>query len=363
VDLMVPAHKAESLERCAVYVTFWVGGVGLSIMKAVAYIATGSVLLRASMFESIGDVISSAIIFVTQRKVNDPRDLNRYPVGKARLVPLGVLFFCAFMCSTMSSMFIDALQSVLASAEPELAAEEVGFVLRRLFQEKPWLRWVYGTARVEALIAEYSRRVGASTDSSGGVRLSAMLLFLCVVFKLILYLSCRWVARLRGSEMVAALATDHRNDSAANSLVLLTSLFVTRLKETGSTAPWLDKADPAVTLLMSAWIVYGWLCNACEQLAALSDRRADDAEDVESVVSSAAQRALPEGGPLALQAARVYSAGEGCRVLLQLHPAANDAGAVRVTATLDALDSAVRNAQSGVQQVDAVLRSSEKIGG
>jgi len=341
-----------------VFATFWLGGVGLSIMKAIAYIATDSVLVRASMFDSVGDVISSAILAATQHKVNDHSDLHRYPVGKGRLVPLGVLFFCAFMCSTMSSMFMDAMQSFLDWQEPEVGADAA---LRRLFQEKPWLRWGYGPRGVEALIVEYGGRADVDVGRTSVDRLSPVLMLTCVAIKLLLFCACRYVARLRGSEIVSALAVDHRNDSLTNGIVFLAMAFVSRLKDSGVDSPWLLKADPAITLFMSAWIAYGWLSTALEQLVILDDRRPDNAEDVESAVSGAAARALPVNSPLTLQTTSVYAAGEGSRVLLQLCPADGDTGAARVADVLEALDSAVRGSQSGVQQVDAVLRPCKKL--
>jgi len=341
------ANEVPFLERTAVGLSLWVGGVGLAAMKCLVYVATGSALVRASMFDSIGDVLSSAIMALTQRRAADSRDLHLYPMGKGRFAALGVLFFCAFMCSTMSSMVLESVQALFAADEEPSAAD----ALRRLFEEKPRLRWAYGPRRVEAMIAEYGDGGGdggrACVDG-----LSTALLAACVGVKVLLYVWCKGVAQQRGSDIVAALATDHRNDTITNAMVIATMLGLRACRGGAWDGPWVARVDPAVSLLLSIWIVRGWLASAADQFRLLSDRRVEGA-DAEAI-RAAAGRAL-EGGPWELRGSDVYHSGDGYRVHLELLPSA-DAAAERAAACFQALERAVRGASGEVRRVDVRLR-------
>lgn len=358
---MPPGDAAARSERSAVSLSLWIGGVGLAATKGMVYLATGSILVRASMFDSLGDVFSSLIMALTQWKVNDHRDMHRYPMGKGRFAPLGVLFFCAFMCSTMLTMALDSFQSLLQDSQED----SVNAALRRLLADEPHLRWSYmpfwsgrlGTRRVEKIIAQY----GSGDDDEGGSIdvLSTALMGVCVVVKVLLYVFCRHVWRKRNSEIVAALAADHRNDTISNTLVITTMVVLSACQGTSLDGPWLAKADPAVSLLLSIWIIHGWITNAMEQFRILSDHRAEDA-DVEAI-NQAVEAAL-QGSSLQFQGTEteVYHVGDGCRVQLKLYPTAADAESQHMASLFDKVEDAVRGSHSDVQQVDVHLRHHEK---
>jgi len=353
----VSEARAQAMERMAVALSFWIGGAGLALLKGAAYVATGSVLVRTSMFDSIGDVFSSAIMAVTQWQMSNSRDAHRYPMGKARFAPLGVLFFCAFMCSSMSSMAIDSVQTLIATEEEDTAAADAATAaVRRLFEDRPRLRWAYGPGRsVETLAAEYGSQFGGGdAGEDTDMTLSARLMALCVVVKLLLWLYCKAVGRVQNSEIVKALSADHRNDTITNAVVIGAMYLVTFLQQAGYGGPLLGKVDPAVSLLLSVWIVYGWITNACDQLKVLSDRRADTDDVDAEAIRQAASGAL-EGLPLELRSTDVYHAGEGFRVRLELCPANGSTGAQeeRLAGALSKVRSAAREA-AGDSEVLAV---------
>eukprot|EP00448_Togula_jolla_P012621 CAMPEP_0170616754 /NCGR_PEP_ID=MMETSP0224-20130122/26036_1 /TAXON_ID=285029 /ORGANISM="Togula jolla, Strain CCCM 725" /LENGTH=332 /DNA_ID=CAMNT_0010942567 /DNA_START=165 /DNA_END=1163 /DNA_ORIENTATION=+ len=309
--------------------------------------ATGSVLVRAAMFESLGDVVSSAIMSITQSKVSDTRDMHQYPAGKQRLVPLGVLFFCAFMCSAMSSMAIDAL-SALASNDGASEDSEGGAALRRLFEEKPEFQKVVGD-KADQIIAEYGGGDGSSfVDST-----SVCLLMACVAVKISLFLFCKYVMSVKKSEIVNALATDHFNDTLSNSLVIGVMIFLAHADKTGNKSPWLLKVDPGCSLLLSLWILYGWIDNSLAQLKALSDRRAEDA-NVKTIAEAVVK--VLKGSHLELKGADVHYAGEGLRVRLDLRPFGGSKASKEIAELLQAVDAAVRESHEDIVEVDHQIR-------
>eukprot|EP00929_Paragymnodinium_shiwhaense_P027479 TRINITY_DN16121_c0_g1_i1.p1 TRINITY_DN16121_c0_g1~~TRINITY_DN16121_c0_g1_i1.p1 ORF type:complete len:394 (+),score=100.24 TRINITY_DN16121_c0_g1_i1:122-1303(+) len=348
--------EAEFWERIAVGASFWLGGVGLALLKAAAYFVSGSALVRAAMFESLGDVVSSAIMAITQAHVNDHRNAHHYPLGKTRLVPLGVLFFCAFMMSGMIGMGICALQAICSPFEEAGESGEAEMALRRLFQAKPRLSWVYGPGSVEALVREF-RTAPVDEPVAEIDRLSVYLLGACLSVKAILYCFCRNVESLRGSEIVRTLRCDHRNDALASFCVICVMVFVATAARREDPSPYLEKVDPAASLLLACWICYGWAGTAMEQLEVLADRRAP-AEQAERI-GQAARRALTlQGVPLHLHGADVYFAGEGIRVRLDLTPLKSEAEETSIdkaAAALEAVEKEVRCVED-VVEVDTQLR-------
>lgn len=351
---MLPA-KRQALEGSAVKASFWIGGIALVALKGLAFMLSRSNLVRASMFESLGDVLSSFIMAVTQWKVADERDRHLYPVGKRRLTPLGILFFSAFAVSTMSSMAIDSMQ-VLAS-EPEHAGDSASVALRRLFEEKPTLRNGLGQDQVDNIIAQYG---ADDADESSSLHTPVLLLATCIAIKGVLLVWCSYVAVQTGSDISKTLAQDHRNDVISNFMVVLIMVLLDLLRSRGCDWSWLDKIDPASSLLLALWIIYGWLKTALEQITVLSNRRADT-ETVE-VVTAAARKHL-EDGPLQLTFADLYHIGEGYEARLQVcvRPGKN-LSADQIAAALDMLEAAVRGADHEVYEVHAKLRHSEQNG-
>lgn len=334
---------SPSTEKCAVEVSFWIGGVGLAVLKGFAYLATGSVLVRASMFDSIGDVFSSAIMWITQWKMSDNSDAHRYPVGKWRFAPLGVLFFCAFMCSTMSSIALDSAQSLFAQKEYHFDPNSDGpgaQALRRLCDKQPELRAEFGIADP---LAE---------ECASGDFVPHVLLGVCVVAKFALYIFCRMAGR-GGSEIVKALGDDHRNDTATNLLVTCSSIFISSMEGSEYDTPLMRKLDPALSLLMSLYITYGWVNNALEQIKVLSDARAEDLE-IEAVRATA--RNVVKDKPLELCVADVYHMGEGYRVRLEISPTHETSEYTHVVALMEAVEAAVLSEMDEVKHVDVVLR-------
>jgi len=357
--------RVERLERSAVALSLWVGGAGLAALKLSVYLATGSVLIRATMFDSLGDVFSSLIMALTQWKVNDKRDMHAYPLGKGRFAPLGVLFFCAFMCSTMLSMAMDSLQSLVSSDSEDNAPDgpdvqaAVGSAMHDLFKEHPRLRLASWPTGWEALIAQYTAAAADAGGSDNDVPdidpLSTALLCVCVATKIVLFFWCRYVGSKRDSEIVAALRADHFNDIFTNSMVIATMLLMHYVSGTAYGGRWLSKVDPAVSLVLSLYIVRGWVQNAMEQFSVLSDQRTEDI-DAEAI-SQATNKAL-EGSPLELQRADIYRVGDRAnRVQLELRPNQASAESEKVAALFAEVEGSIRRASSEVSIVDVRLRS------
>jgi len=311
-------------------------------------------------------VFSSLIMAMTQWKVNDKGNMHEYPLGKGRFAPLGVFFFCAFMCSTMLNMAIDSVQTLISSHEdnapavPDVQAA-VGSAMHDLFKEHPNLRLASLATGSQAFIAQYTAAV-ADAGGSGEVsdvpdidQPSAALLCVCVATKILLFLWCRYVGSMRNSEIVAALRADYFNDTLTNSMVIATMFFIHYASGTAYGGTWLGKVDPAVSLVLSLWIVRGWVQNAMGQFSVLSDQRAEEV-DVEAI-KQATDKVL-EGSPLQLHRADIYRVGDRSnRVQLELRPNQASTESEKVAALFDKVEGSIRSTSSEVSIVDVRLRS------
>lgn len=337
----------DALEKSAVRVSFWLGGVGLVSLKGVAYLISGSALIRAAMFESMGDVISSAIMAVTQWKVADTTDRHLYPAGKHRLTPLGILFFCAFMTSAMASVAIEALSSLFAPEEEP--PEGPGNVLKRALEEHPHLRGSLLPQQVDDIVSSYS----ASDEDESGQSVVLIMLCLGVAAKCICFIWCT-SASSRGSEIAKTLRMDHGNDIISNSMIALIMVILQMCEVRGFHNWWLPKIDPAASFILSIWTIYGWLKEALEQVKALSNHRVEE-EELTAVISVANEHL--KSGPLELCHVAAYHCGEAFEARLDVSLRAGvNLGADEVAAAMAALEQAVRDADCGVCEAHAKLR-------
>lgn len=78
--------------------------------KCVAVYYSSSISLVASLVDSALDLLSTFIILGTSWAIGVPSDKGKYPAGKRRFEPLGVLIFSVVMIVSFAQVFIEALQ-------------------------------------------------------------------------------------------------------------------------------------------------------------------------------------------------------------------------------------------------------------
>lgn len=341
----LPAEKRAWLAGTAVSLSFWLGGVSLVAIKCLAYFISGSELIKASIFESLGDVMSSAILAVTQMKVRDDRDMHLYPRGKKRFTPLGILFFSAFAVSTMIGLVIENLEKLFGSSDEEERRE----LLRKLFDEQPRLRGGLRDEQLENLISSYGE------EESGGMEGALVVLLLaCIIIKSGLLAFCLYAARRGESEIARTVAMDHRNDILGNTLVLVIVGGTVWCQNRGKGGEWLEKVDPSSSMLLAVYVLICWLQTAAEQLHVLSDRRAEE-EHAQAVVNFASHRIAKSG--LHLVEASTYHIGEGYAAKLELEPdSSSSQTSTEVAKILDTLEKDMLASDLEVMEVHARLR-------
>ncbi|KAI7880542.1 Fe2+ transporter MMT1 [Lichtheimia hyalospora FSU 10163] len=157
--------------------------------------------ILASAFESFLDLLSNGIIFLTVRMMRN-QDWYRYPVGKARMEPLGIIIFSVVITTSFSQVLITSVERLTAGDVETIDLDP----------------------------------------------LSVAILVSNILVKGILWLWCR---SIKGSSSVQALAQDHENDVVFN---IASTIFP--VAAVWAKLPWLD---PVGAILLSLYIIYEWM--------------------------------------------------------------------------------------------------------
>ncbi|KAI8137321.1 cation efflux family-domain-containing protein [Fennellomyces sp. T-0311] len=171
--------------------------------KFVLALFTGSMAILASAFESFLDLLSNAIIFFTVRLMRK-QDYYKYPVGKSRMEPLGIIVFAVVITTSFSQVLLTSVERL---TDPEKISEPIDL----------------STTGIIVLLAN-------------------------IVIKGVLWLWC-WT--IKDSSSVQALAQDHENDVVFNIASTIFPVVAVWAK-----LPWLD---PVGAILLSIYIIYEWM--------------------------------------------------------------------------------------------------------
>ncbi|EST06859.1 Cation efflux protein [Kalmanozyma brasiliensis GHG001] len=197
--------------------------------KGFAVLSSNSVSLIASFVDSALDLLSTIIIFATSKAIayRSWRTMYKYPVGKQRLEPLGVVIFSVLMIASFVQVFIESatrLREVLSTGkqDPESAAS------------LPFI----GVAFMLATI---------------GIKTVMWLLY-----------------RSSKSSGVRAVAQDAENDVVFNIASLIFPIV-------GSKLGW-PALDPIGGVVLSVYIIYEWIETLWETVSKLSGAVASSTE-------------------------------------------------------------------------------------
>ncbi|RVD83427.1 uncharacterized protein DFL_007813 [Arthrobotrys flagrans] len=101
----------EGIVKVAIYVNLAANTILLAGKIAVTLL-TSSLSVLASLVDSALDFLSTAIIGLTTYLISR-RDAHRYPIGRRRLEPIGVLVFAVIMIVSFIQVAVEAVQRLL----------------------------------------------------------------------------------------------------------------------------------------------------------------------------------------------------------------------------------------------------------
>lgn len=188
--------------RMAIRISF-IANVILLIIKIVALARTGSLAVLTSLVDSLLDLLSGSILFISNKAISKVNFLD-YPTGMERLEPLSVIVFsCITACSSLE---------IISEAINNLASNESSNISMDWF------------------------------DIS--------LLITIVITKTILWLWCRTINE---STSVQALAQDHSNDILFNIVTTIIAIIASKT---------VYFIDPTGAIILSIYIIFNWIKTA-----------------------------------------------------------------------------------------------------
>lgn len=198
--------------------------VALLAVKIYAAATSSSLAVVASTVDSVMDLVSGFVVWAASA-LAARREPSRFPVGRARYEPIGIVVFAALMGAASLQLLSQAVQELAAGLLPG------------------------GAGATEV-------RAGPSTLAVLGA---------VVVVKAGLFLFC--TSLRSASTSVGALALDHFADVLTNAAPLAALLVIARVP-----AAW--PLDAAVTIAMSVYMLSVWGAAAHAQVLLLVGRAA-----------------------------------------------------------------------------------------
>lgn len=256
LDVIKPDGDEDEEETASVAATLClILNICLLGLKIYAALASGSLILLASLLDSVLDLVSGFILVVVEWKIASAKGDPEFPIGTHHWESIGTLAFSCFMFVASTRLIEDGATT----------------------------------------LADISK-------SDASVTLPTLVVMGSVVFtKAVAFLLCR----SSSSSMVLALADDHRNDVITNSIGLA-GLFLTQHVS--------NYFDPSVSLLTCAWLLRVWGKNILEQARSLSGKMAD--KDYLNELTSLARNCDPR--LVAVDTVRAVTSGSGYLVEIDL---------------------------------------------
>ncbi|KAL3851009.1 hypothetical protein ACJIZ3_012891 [Penstemon smallii] len=207
--------KLAKNERVAVHVSN-VANLILFVAKVYASVESRSLAVMASTMDSFLDLLSGLILWFTSHAMRNPNQY-RYPIGKKRMQPVGIIVFASVMATLGLQIILESVRELIAKTGPNMDTEKE--------------KWMIG------------------------IMVSATLV------KLLLFLYCRSFK----NEIIRAYAQDHFFDVITNSVGLVTAVLAVRFQW------WID---PAGAIIIAIYTINTWAKTVVENVWSLIGRTA-----------------------------------------------------------------------------------------
>ncbi|WFD33556.1 hypothetical protein MCUN1_000369 [Malassezia cuniculi] len=227
---IVPTHhkkrEADAFVQFLININLFINLL-LVVGKVVAVLSSNSVSLLASLVDSMLDLMCTVVIYVASRATayRSWHTFYKYPVGKRRLEPLGVLIFSVLMVVSFAQVLLESLNRLWAVMRGTSLHDD----------ELPWIGIVF--------------------------------MLITIVIKSIMWLLCR---NSRNSS-VAAISQDSANDVVFNIFTLVFPTLGAYLH--------MPALDPIGGGILSIYIISEWVATLADTTSKLTGKAAS-ADDV-----------------------------------------------------------------------------------
>ncbi|KAL2972266.1 hypothetical protein AAZX31_15G244900 [Glycine max] len=202
-------------ERIAVHVSN-ICNLVLFVAKVYASVASRSLAVIASTMDSLLDLLSGFILWFTAHAMKNPNQY-RYPIGKKRMQPVGIIVFASVMATLGLQILIESGRQLISKVKPDMDSAK--------------LHWMMG-----------------------------IMVFVTVV-KFILMVYCR---RFK-NEIIRAYAQDHLFDVITNSVGLAAAVLAVKFYW------WID---PTGAIVIALYTINTWTKTVIKNVGSLIGRTA-----------------------------------------------------------------------------------------
>ncbi|KAG9137755.1 hypothetical protein Leryth_019392 [Lithospermum erythrorhizon] len=228
VDLLDSANAIDeeqdkqehAQQERAMIVSNW-ANVFLLALKIYATIKSGSLAIAASTLDSLLDLMAGGILWFTHMSMKSI-NIYKYPIGKLRMQPVGIVIFAAVMATLGFQVLVQAIEELVKNEVPEkMSSNQLG--------------WLYA------------------------------IMLTATAIKLVLWIYCR----SSGNTIVRAYAKDHYFDVVTNVVGLIAAVF-------GDKYYWW--IDPFGALLLAFYTISNWSGTVMENAVTLVGQSAPPEE-------------------------------------------------------------------------------------
>ncbi|XP_042479383.1 metal tolerance protein 10-like [Macadamia integrifolia] len=202
-------------EKTAIYASN-IANLVLFIAKVYASTESRSLAVIASTLDSLLDLLSGFILWFTDYSMRNPNQY-RYPIGKKRMQPVGIVVFASIMATLGFQILLEAVRQLIEKSQPSLDRKKE--------------KWMIGIM-VSVTIVKF------------------MLMIFCRRFK---------------NEIVQAYAQDHFFDVITNSTGLVSAVLAVRYYW------WID---PTGAIVIALYTMSTWARTVLENVRSLIGRTA-----------------------------------------------------------------------------------------
>ncbi|XP_002531641.2 metal tolerance protein 4 [Ricinus communis] len=211
-DAILEEENAEQLQAEMAMKISNFANVLLLGLKMYATIKSGSIAIAASTLDSLLDLMAGGILWFTHLSMKSI-NIYKYPIGKLRVQPVGIIIFAAIMATLGFQILVQAVEELIKNEPTSKMSSNQ-------------LLWLY------------------------------MIMITATLVKLALWIYCR----SSGNDIVRAYAKDHYFDVITNVVGLVSAVF-------GDKFYWW--IDPVGAIFLAVYTITNWSATVMENAVSL----------------------------------------------------------------------------------------------
>ncbi|XAR70054.1 hypothetical protein NMG60_11001874 [Bertholletia excelsa] len=142
----------------AMYISNW-ANILLLAFKIYATIRSGSLAIAASTLDSLLDLIAGFILWFTHLSMKSI-NIYKYPIGKLRVQPVGIIIFAAVMATLGFQVLIQAVEELIKDEAPEkMAVDKLIwlYVIMLTATMVKFFLWIYCKSSGNKIVRAYAK--------------------------------------------------------------------------------------------------------------------------------------------------------------------------------------------------------------